>query len=80
MTVALRRMIEDEANSDDILAYFEERDLPVDEFEIRQLAEEIISNPPQIGYLTISNARQWRLQYKRVIKQAGSVDGILRLS
>ncbi|MGA9450283.1 MAG: restriction endonuclease [Verrucomicrobiia bacterium] len=79
MTVALRRMIEDGANSDDILAYFEERNLPVDEFECEKLAEEIISNPPQVGYLTISNARQWRLQYKRVIKQAGNVEGILRL-
>jgi hypothetical protein len=80
MTVALRRMIEDGANSEDILAYFEERNLPIDEFESETLAEEIINNPPQIGYLTISNARQWRLQYKRVIKQAGSVEGILRLS
>jgi hypothetical protein len=80
MTVALRRMIEDEANSDDILAYFEERNLPIDEFECQALAQEIIQNPPQVGYLTISNARQWRLQYKRVIKQAGSVEWILRLT
>ena len=80
MTVALRRMIENDANSDDILAYFEERNLPIDEFESKALAEEIINNPPEVGYLTISNARQWRLQYKRVIRQAGNVEGILRLS
>ena len=80
MTVALRRMIENGANSDDMLAYFEERNLPIDEFESETLAEEIINNPPELGYLTISNACQWRLQYKRVIKQAGSVEGILRLS
>jgi len=32
-----------------------------------------------IGYLTISNALQWRLQYSRVIEQAGKVEGVLRL-
>jgi hypothetical protein len=31
------------------------------------------------GYLTVSNALQWRLQYGRVIAEAGKVDGILRL-
>jgi len=49
MTVALRRMIEDGANSDDILSSFEERNLTVDEFECEKLAQEIIANPPQIG-------------------------------
>jgi len=33
----------------------------------------------EIGYLTISNALQWRLQYKRVIEKAGQVNGILRI-
>lgn len=32
-----------------------------------------------IIYLTISNALQWRLQYSRVIAQAGAVDGIIRV-
>ena len=31
------------------------------------------------AYLTISNALQWRLQYSRVIEQAGKVKGVLRL-
>lgn len=29
--------------------------------------------------LTISNALQWRLQYARVIEEAGKVDGVLKL-
>lgn len=33
-----------------------------------------------IGYLTISNALQWRLQYSRVIEKANQVDGILRIN
>ena len=31
------------------------------------------------AYLTISNALQWRLQYRRVIQQAGDVAGISRV-
>jgi len=51
----------------------------VDEVEAAALAEEVLRRPPEIGYLTVSNALQWRLQYSRVIEQAGSVDGIARL-
>ena len=78
-TIALRRMIENGANRDDILAYFEERRLPAETDEAEALAEEILRVPPPIGYLTISNALQWRLQYSRVIEQAGKVEGVLRL-
>lgn len=35
--------------------------------EARAIADEILRNPPKQGYLTISNALQWRLQYGRVI-------------
>jgi hypothetical protein len=33
----------------------------------------------RLGYLTISNALQWRRQYGRVIVEAGLVDGITRI-
>lgn len=79
ITVALRKLIENGANRDDILACFEERLLPVDNVEAETLADEVLRAPPQIGYLTISNALQWRLQYSRVIEQAGKVEGVLRL-
>ena len=78
-TSGLLRLIEDKANRDDILAFFQERLLPVDEIEAGNLADEVLRAPPQLGYLTISNALQWRLQYSRVIEQAGSIGGILRL-
>jgi hypothetical protein len=38
-----------------------------------------LQNPPELGFLTISNALQWRLQYSRIIDKAGEVEGILRL-
>ena len=78
-TSGLRRLIENKANRDDILAYFQERMLLVDEVEAQLLADEVLRNPPEVGYLTVSNALQWRLQYGRVIEQAGKVGGILRL-
>ena len=39
--------------------------------------DEILENPPEQGYLTISNALQWRLQYKRVIGLDNSVTGVI---
>jgi hypothetical protein len=70
MTKGLRSIIESEGNFDDIMAFMLEKNLPVDEIELNNLAKEIIKNPPKQGYLTISNALQWRLQYARVIERA----------
>jgi len=53
--------------------------LPVDDIQARKLAEEVLKRPPAVAYLTISNAQQWRLQYSRVIDNAGSVDGVDRI-
>jgi hypothetical protein len=53
--------------------------LPVDEIEAANIADELLKAPPEIGYLTISNALQWRLQYRRVIDTAGTVPGVMRL-
>ena len=78
-TSGLRRLLENNANRDDILGFFQERMLPVEEVEAQALADEVLRNPPEVGYLTVSNALQWRLQYGRVIEQAGKVGGILRL-
>ncbi len=40
-------------------------------------ADEIFKNPPEQGYLTISNALQWRLQYKRVITLDNQIQGVV---
>ena len=79
-TSGLRRLLENQGNRDDILAFFLERMLPVDEIEAHALAEQVLRQPPELGYLTVSNALQWRLQYGRVIEQAGQVPGVLRLA
>jgi hypothetical protein len=79
-TSGLRRLIENHANRDDVIAFFQERMLPIDEIETEQLADEVLKTPPGTRYLTISNALQWRLQYSRVIEQAGKVSGVNRLT
>jgi hypothetical protein len=44
-----------------------------------QMAEQILKNPPKIGYLTISNALQWRLQYGRIVMIKDTVSGITKI-
>jgi hypothetical protein len=77
ITKGLRDILANEGNSDDLIGYLSEKNLPVDEIELHNLATDIQNNPPEQGYLTISNALQWRLQYSRVIEKAGTVDGVL---
>jgi hypothetical protein len=78
-TSGLLRILENHANRDDVLAFFAERTLPLDEIAAVILADEVLTTRPQLGYLTISNALQWRLQYSRAIEQAGAVGGLIRL-
>ena len=66
-TYRLREMIKDNANEDDIIAYLTDRNIPADEITLQSTAKMILENPPKQGYLTISNALQWRLQYQRVV-------------
>lgn len=79
-TSGLRSLLNNQANRDDILGFFAERMLPLDEITAGLLADEVLKAPPALGYLTISNALQWRLQYGRAIEQAGVAPGILRLT
>ncbi len=79
-TQGIRDILERDGNVDDLLAFFADRNLPIDEADAIHLAEELLEDPPVLGYLTISNALQWRLQYRRVIEKAGVIDGIRRVT
>ena len=76
-TMRLAEMLRDGAIKDDIVAFFMDRHLPGDDIILEQLAEEVIERDVVQGYLTISNALQWRLQYSRVIALSNSVDGVV---
>jgi len=80
-TLGLQGILERGGNKDDVVAFLEERNLPLDEIGRERLAERILRDPPLRGYLTVSNALQWRLQYGRVITLAtsGEADGVENL-
>jgi len=78
-TYRLREMVRDNANIEDIVAYLNDKNIPADEITLNQLAKQILETPPVQGYLTISNALQWRLQYQRVVTLDTSVQGISKI-
>jgi hypothetical protein len=78
-TTGILKLLNNSGNADDLIAFMSERFLPLDDIQARQLADEILKKRPAVGYLTISNALQWRLQYGRVIEQAGKVAGVNRV-
>lgn len=77
MTKGLLDILDDEGNEEDLAAFMQTRSLSDEYSHLMLLAEEIIQNRPKLGYLTISPALQWRLQYKRVIDKAGTVEGVI---
>ena len=71
-TRGLLEIIANDGNVDDVDAFLEDRNLPLDISSRRLLAERIFREPPALGYLTISNALQWRLQYARIVNVAAN--------
>ena len=78
-TTTLLQMLNNNANAEDIFAYLNDRNIPADEITLMNTAEEILKNPPKIGYLTISNALQWRLQYGRIVSLKNEISGITKI-
>ena len=75
-TTGLRQIIENKGNAEDIFAFLNDHKIPADEVTLMAMANDILRNPPLVGYLTISNALQWRLQYGRIVALDETVDGI----
>jgi restriction system protein len=74
-TTGLLKILDQGGNADDVDGFLDERNLPLDEIGRRQLAERILAERPLLGYLTVSNALQWRLQYGRVVQLVAAGDG-----
>ena len=79
MTSGLRAIIDNDGNEEDIIAFLQDKHLPVDDIEATAIAKELLTRKPAQGYITISNALQWRLQYRRAINKAGTVDGVIKV-
>ncbi len=80
MTRGIREILDRDGNKDDLIAFLGDRNLPVDEIEAGNIADTLLQKKPLQGYLTISNAFQWRLLYTRVINEAEVVEGIYRVA
>ena len=72
-------MVKDKANETDIIAYLQDKNIPADEITLSKLAGQILNTPPEQGYLTISNALQWRLQYQRIVTLTDEIEGITKI-
>jgi hypothetical protein len=79
LTRSLLQILENNGNREEVLALLNDRQLPGDEIVLNDLADEIIRTPPAQGYLTISNALQWRLQYGRIVALEEPVSGIVKI-
>jgi len=77
VTKRIIEMLKDGANKDDLIGYFVDKAIPGDEITLNLLADEVLEKGVMQGYLTISNALQWRLQYGRVIALNNTVAGII---
>ena len=77
ITRRLREIVYDGANEEDIIGFLQDRNVPGDDIVYHQLASEILACPPKQGYLTISNALQWRLQYARAVALKNTVSGVI---
>jgi hypothetical protein len=78
-TKSLLQLLDNKANQEEIIAYLVEQNLPADDILLNQIAQKILSQPPEQGYLTISNALQWRLQYGRIVDLNEQVNGITKI-
>ena len=77
MTKGLIDILNAGGNEEDLAAFMQARSLTDDDNDLMALAKEVLDNPPKQGFMTISPALQWRLQYKWAIEKAGTIAGVL---
>ena len=75
LTSELRKLTDKGAGAKEIVKLLKEKNIPGDDDFLKNLAKRILSNPPEQGYLTISNALQWRLKYSNAINYKNEIKG-----
>ncbi|MGB8414398.1 MAG: hypothetical protein WCE23_16390 [Candidatus Binatus sp.] len=56
MTRGLREIIERDANAEDLIAFMRDKNLLIDDIEASKIADQLLREKPEQGYMTISNA------------------------
>ncbi len=80
MTRGINQILDNDGNQEDLMAYMADRNLQMDDIEANSIADELMAlKSIPIGYLTITNAFQWRLNYTRAISYSGTTDGINKI-
>ena len=81
ITKKILELLSSNAGKAAMLEFLRGENLPADEAELERIVSEILATPPEQGYLTISNALQWRLHYNKAVllekDQIRGVDKIL---
>lgn len=78
-TVSLLKCLSEKSDMETLLSFFESMHFPIHPGEVWKLAEYAPKNPPKQGYASISRAMKSHVRWGKVIREAGKVDGILRL-
>ena len=47
MTRGIQNILQNDGNADDLIAFMLDKNLPVDEIEARNIANDILKNPPK---------------------------------
>lgn len=70
MTRGIADTLKNEGNKDDVMAYTLDARLTNDEIEASNLADEILSNPPRLGFVFTTGFWRQRAQYLEAINQS----------
>ena len=79
MTKILKQTLEIDGNDDDLRAILIDRNLPGDDITYNKIIKRIRKDGVKQGYISISNALQWRASYTRIVKISGTVSGVDKL-
>lgn len=70
MTRGIENILKTDGNKDDVMAYILDTRLTTDEIEASNLADEILSNPPKLGFVFTTSFWRQRSQYLEAINQS----------
>jgi hypothetical protein len=80
MTKHLNSILANNGNADDLVAYMQDKYLPVDDDEARSIAEELLQGGKlKEGFIMPSMILKFQSPYSLVISEAGNIDGIIRV-
>lgn len=74
ITKHLNYMLDNNASQVDIVNYLQDINLPASDGEIISLSKEIMTSRPKQGYITISNALQYRLHYPYALSMKNDLE------